>query len=439
MQELRWVRRDEQHLILVSDSGEEFSLNVDDAVFAEARRAHARAFVDTSVKPRDIQSLIRAGKSRAEVVTLTGASEETIERFEGPVLAEREYMVERAKDVAVRPSPNAEATQRFGTVIGERLAGLGAQHVSWDAWKDPEGGWMLGLSFTASEDKHRAVWAFDHRKLTLNPLNPAAVNLSRHGDIGDPLIPTLRAVDRPAPEHSFDPTTFDTPAPDEPRSDAPVPADEPVDAPPQVFGISREPVATTLPEPESETSESSEHLDDAPTEPAGDALETPLDPDQEYARQQAIEDHAITKSSDSVPDLNQTADLLDALRRRRGDRERSAHPSTGNIRVPDLQATGDAEEAEQNSASSDPRNNVSPIRPLTDSPRVSSDTPSSGDAQDSNVAEWEPASEQSDGSESSASRNQRSEPRSPKRGRTSVPSWDDILFGTKGEDEHHER
>ena len=51
--------------------------------------------------PREIQAQIRAGLTAEDVARVTGASLEYIRRFEGPVIAEREYVVESALNVPV--------------------------------------------------------------------------------------------------------------------------------------------------------------------------------------------------------------------------------------------------------------------------------------------------------------------------------------------------
>ncbi len=388
MEELRLVRRDEQSLVVASESGEEFRLVVDDTVLAELRHLGRKARTGPRVNPREIQSLIRAGKSRSEVAETVGVEEEVIERYEEPVLAERRYILERAQAVPVRTDPvrvgqdeSGDEPERFGAVIGERLIALSAEIPEWSSWRDEEAGWMIALEFISHDVEHRAVWSFEHRKQILAPLTPDAVSLSKQGDVGDRLIPKLRAVDsgEAGTTGRFDAETF---------------AGEQVTAP------------ETPAEPEQ------------PVE----AEKAPLDPEAEYERRRGIDQRAINTPQPELTDLGQTADLLDALRRRRGERDQALRESA-------QQAADTAEdappapapepEAPRDAAPTERLATVRGLAPVTDPERAApSETPKAPEASPS-----ETASTDDQGRQGSRKR------------RASIPSWDDILFGTRSEDD----
>src|SRR5690606_17019954 len=90
--------------------------------------------------------------SASDVASITGAPLEYIEKFEGPVLAEREYIIESARAVPVTTAADTDASAQprtFGTVIQSRLSDVGASAVRWASWKEPEAGWIVKLAFTA--------------------------------------------------------------------------------------------------------------------------------------------------------------------------------------------------------------------------------------------------------------------------------------------------
>ncbi|MBU4465602.1 MAG: DUF3071 domain-containing protein, partial [Actinobacteria bacterium] len=104
MEQLRVVGTEDENLVVATESGERFALALDDVLRAELRRAKRDR--DTDAKgprpsPRDIQAHIRAGMSAGEVAALLGAKVEDVARFEGPVLAEREHIVDQALSVPV--------------------------------------------------------------------------------------------------------------------------------------------------------------------------------------------------------------------------------------------------------------------------------------------------------------------------------------------------
>jgi len=262
-------------LVLATESGQRFALPIDDVLHRELRRATREAepaATRLAASPRDIQAHIRAGLSASEVAALLGVSEADVARFEGPVLAEREHIVGQALAVPVligsEVEPDAQPT--FGTAIRAKLADLEASDERWASWKD-ESGWTVKLEFTANEVAHDARWTFDPRRSTLTPANGDATQLSRQGSLPDGLIPRLRAVDAERVSPYKDDSRFDSGA----------------------FG------PRLLPQPEEDES-------------------TPQTTDRASA---AVQDAAARRAPEQTQTSAETADLLEALRRRRGQRE----------------------------------------------------------------------------------------------------------------------
>ncbi|RGE19636.1 septation protein SepH [Leucobacter sp. wl10] len=383
MDELRFVRRDDRSLIVANDAGGEFRMVVDDAVLSELRHLSRRERDTSRVRPREIQALIRAGRSRAQVAEETGVDENDIERYAEPVLAERRYILERAHAVPVRTDANDDDDQRFGTVIAERLIALGADASAWESWRDEETGWMISLEFASHDIAHRAVWSFEHRKGTLSPINPDAVTLSKQGEVGDRLIPKLRAVDNAEQPARFDSDAFDTSQlPIEIETDAP--QDEPAEASPALS-----------------------------------------DTNAEYERRREIDQRAIKTGEQQPVDLSQTADLLDALRRRRGERDRGrgssgAHPARGAAEAPAAPANDDED---------------APSRSIWQASGVTGDdagTPAKPTPVPDLASEPRPAESREDPADGASREPQE---RTGRRGRASIPSWDDILFGTRSDED----
>ena len=403
MDELRFVRRDDRSLILANEADEEFRLIVDESVLAELKHLSRREPAPGKVRPREIQALIRAGKTRAQVAAETGLEEIDIERYEEPVLAERRYILERAHAVPVRTDANEEeAEEKFGEVITERLETLGAETHEWSSWKDEATGWRIALEFIARDVAHRAEWAFEHRTGVLSPENSDAVNLSKQGDVGDRLIPKLRAVDDREQTGRFDSGAFDT---SELTDDAAAAADG------------------------AGSGSGSEEKD------ASTAAET----EAEYERRREIDQRAIKTSEDSPADLSQTADLLDALRKRRGERDqRNSAPEADQLDVPVEQ------EPEPRPRAVDPAPTATPAAAPAPAPEVRPEPQKPSRAR----SIWGGAGVSSDApapanrgrrAEDSAAKGAEEAPaeteKSGRKGRASIPSWDDILFGTRSDED----
>lgn len=263
-------------LVLATESGARFALPIDDVLHREIRRATRQSepvVQRLAASPRDIQAQIRAGLTAPEVAELLGIGVDDVARFEGPVLAEREHVIGQALAVPVligsEVEPDAQPT--FGTAIRAKLAELEASAERWASWKD-ESGWIVKLEFTANEVEHDARWSFDPRRSALAPLNADATQLSRQGSLPEGLIPRLRAVDAERPASPYkDESRFDSGA----------------------FG------PRLVPTPEA-------------------GAEDPSLPERSPS---AAQDAAIKRAPESQTTSPETADLLEALRRRRGQRE----------------------------------------------------------------------------------------------------------------------
>ncbi len=341
MQDLRVIGVENGALLVAADDGTRFRIPIDEVLQSKLRQSVPDPGTGPRLSPKEIQAHIRSGMSAQDVASITGAPLELIQRFEGPVIAEREFVVQSALDVPVRTAGDdpMSPVKTFGTAIRERLHELGGINERWASWKEVTSGWIVKLAFTANQIEHDARWQFDPKKHALAPLNSEAITLSQQGDAAGALMPRLRAV--AATEPHSDSSRFDSGA----------------------FA-----------------------LDDAEPQPVV-SVAGPV----RIARVEQIE----------PTQGHQTADLLDALRRRRGEREsanfddasavdesnsRAAHPSTSSIRIIDIPidgfGAGFSDEPEP-------------------SPRSTQPQPT---------------------------------PRG-RKGRTAMPSWDEIVFGARPDDD----
>ncbi len=214
MQELHVIGVEDGALVVASDEGNRFRVPVDEVLHSRLRQTVPDHGSSRKLSPREIQSHIRSGMSAQDVAAITGASLEHIQKFEGPVLAEREFVIESALSVPVHTAldldPLAEGNT-FGSVIRKRLHDLNAINERWASWKEATG-WVVKLSFTANQIEHDARWQFEPKKLALAPVNNEAITLSQQGEITGALIPRLRAVgvqDKPTDSSRFDSGAFD--------------------------------------------------------------------------------------------------------------------------------------------------------------------------------------------------------------------------------------
>jgi hypothetical protein len=154
-----------EHLLLSDGDGGRYLLPLDESLKAAARRDRPRLGqlqieIDGAIRPREVQSLMRTGLSPEEIADRTGWSVERIRRYEAPVLAEREYAANLAQQVYVRGGSNPLT---LGTRVARRLHGRGVDPAAtvWDSVRSEEGNWTVTATFAAGGRERTAAWYFD--------------------------------------------------------------------------------------------------------------------------------------------------------------------------------------------------------------------------------------------------------------------------------------
>lgn len=215
MPELRVVAvsNDGTRLVLKAADATEYTLPIDERLRAAVRGDRPRLGqieieVESHLRPRDIQARIRAGASAEEVAQLAGIPVDRVRRFEGPVLAERAFMAERARKTPVRrPGENAAGPQ-LGEAVQERLLLRGAEKdtVQWDSWRRDDGTWEVLLVYRVAGEPHSASWTYDPPRRLVQAVDDEARSLiGESDDLGTaepsfPFVPRIARLprDRPA-------------------------------------------------------------------------------------------------------------------------------------------------------------------------------------------------------------------------------------------------
>jgi hypothetical protein len=187
MHELRLVAVSEDGsyaVLAVPGRGGRFSLPIDDRLRAVARGQFSRLAqyeieVESPLRPKEIQDRIRAGETADEIADAAGVPIERVRRFEGPVLAEREYRAQEAQRATVRRPGDTGPGPQLGDIVAERLAELGAHpdDAQWDSRKRPDGNWQVKITFAAGGRSQVAEWVFDPRRRHIAPDDDQAARL----------------------------------------------------------------------------------------------------------------------------------------------------------------------------------------------------------------------------------------------------------------------
>lgn len=181
------LTQDQKKLVLISSSGEEFAVLVDSRLRAAMRGDNIRLAqlemkMESALRPRDIQARIRAGESPEKVAAAAQTTVEAIMAFAQPVLDERVHVAQSAMIASVRRRGSGTSTAagslRDSTQIFLQTNGLHDEDVHWDAWRRPDGVWVLVGRFTISGKEHTAEFTHDLRGRYVVAENDAARELT---------------------------------------------------------------------------------------------------------------------------------------------------------------------------------------------------------------------------------------------------------------------
>ncbi len=186
MQELRLVAVSEDGtyaVLVVPGRSGRFALPIDERLRTVARGQFSRLAqyeieVESPLRPKEIQDRIRAGETAEEIADAAGLPVDRIRRFEGPVLAEREFRAKEAQQATVRGG-DAGPGPRLGDIVTERLSDLGAspEEVDWDSRKRQDGNWQVQLAYTLAGRMYLAEWVYEARSRHVTPADDEAVRL----------------------------------------------------------------------------------------------------------------------------------------------------------------------------------------------------------------------------------------------------------------------
>ena len=175
MTELRLDGKSEDgsHLSLVDTDGNNYSLRISDTLRAtvnQPRLTSVPAFdaVET-ISVKEIQRRLRAGDSFEQIAREGQTTVDKVERFSGPIMQEREYILENARNLIMRKDIH-RIDLTFREVVLAKLAarGVDTDEVSWNTWRQPDGTWHIELHYPNRDGNGIATWNFDLSRRALD-------------------------------------------------------------------------------------------------------------------------------------------------------------------------------------------------------------------------------------------------------------------------------
>ena len=138
--------------------------------------------MEVTLSPRDIQNRIRRGESPEQVAEASGMPVEKVRGFAIPVIAEREYIVEQARDHVRAPAARDRRAPACSWARSSTSAltaqGASAESAAWDSWRREDGRWTVIVAPDGAAEP--ATFLYDTKGRYVLPADDAA-----HELIGD--------------------------------------------------------------------------------------------------------------------------------------------------------------------------------------------------------------------------------------------------------------
>ena len=195
--ELLGTSSDGESLVLTDAQGERYSVLISDELRGATRRDRPKMDIAPSrptLAPRDIQALLRAGATPEEIAAKHGMDVAAVERFEAPVQAEKDYALSRARAVRI-----GEGGPTMGDLVLDRLAARGVEPSSldWSATREAGEPWQVIVAFVQGAAEHAAHWYLSNSG-TLEAIDQEAQWLTEQVS-SSPASSIFSPMARPAP------------------------------------------------------------------------------------------------------------------------------------------------------------------------------------------------------------------------------------------------
>jgi hypothetical protein len=181
MSELRLTGKNPEgtHLTLTNPIGEEFTVRISDTLRATVNQPRLAAVVASddaeTMSVKEIQRRLRSGETMDVIARDGRISVEKVERFAGPILQERVYILDQAFSVVLRKE-SARDQETFQDVVISRLAPMGvdSDSLSWNTWRIDDGTWTIDLAYPNRDGHGSATWNFDLNRRSITATNENA-------------------------------------------------------------------------------------------------------------------------------------------------------------------------------------------------------------------------------------------------------------------------
>jgi hypothetical protein len=435
MRELEFdgIHDDQEHLVLRDADGETYTLRIDEALRAAVRRDRSTlALIQAQgpLRPKDIQAMLRQGRTAEEIAEAAEIDVDHVRRFEGPVLDERRFVAEGARRF---PVGHADSAALEDLVIQRLRSRQADEDTEWDAWKNTDGTWTLQLLFRAGGRERGAQWIVDQQRRSVTAEDDEARWLTLDDDQADP-TPTrarLTAVKNAVYDQEAD-TGRTSRSGRGPRRSAPSHPSRPV----------HPSHPSSIDEAELEALRQRRGLRPVPSPTSGtwatleedEARTTPEEPDTE-----TMPFSPVLPSSPLSPEPTSPGSSSEVT----AGEERTEVAGSPDPASPAAEATPTQDQADDEAAFADPEDQDATVQDVEDQ-QPEEQTPDEHDTEDQDPGTQDTvdltplpgfedtAADAANGTKSSSGpRSSGNKSSGSKSKRASMPSWDEIVFGSK--------
>lgn len=206
------VSEDGQQLVLADDSGDQHTLPIDDRLRAAvhghlSRLGQLTMALESRISPREIQERVRSGESAEHVALTAGVPLERVLRFVGPVLREREHVVEQAQRARLAGTTGPSSLLADVVVRAATRQGIDLDELIWDSARREDHSWIVTVNWP---DGTTAAWALDLARHQASPIDAAARRISGVADDTPIVLHASANLDADADaSNDFDPSHDD--------------------------------------------------------------------------------------------------------------------------------------------------------------------------------------------------------------------------------------
>jgi len=182
--DLRLIGRsdDGSTLELQSQEGASHTLRISDHLRSLVNQSRLVAVTrlddQPSVSVKEIQARLRSGESIDSIVRSTDWSPEKIEKYSGPIMQERAYIISLALVAGLRKEKHAP-TLVSATISQLEPRGVDMALVEWNSWREDDGSWNILLLYPTKDGSFsEANWSFDLANRNLEALDDGAAWIS---------------------------------------------------------------------------------------------------------------------------------------------------------------------------------------------------------------------------------------------------------------------